>query len=86
MLALKERENVRKPNLHLVFTFGIKVGHYKYESLKGLFIFLRFKNNPKKMYKSDCFGWKMAMILCEIVECKMKEVLNATKYFSMKFL
>ncbi len=41
----------------------------KHESLKDLFIFLRFNNNPIKHW-NDYFGWEIAMILCEIVECR----------------
>jgi hypothetical protein len=44
-----------------------------YESLKNLFTFQKLKNNPKKHW-NDSFGWEMAMILCDIVECRMREI------------
>jgi hypothetical protein len=30
----------------------------KYENMKGLFTFMKFKHNPKKS-KNDSFGWEM---------------------------
>jgi len=55
----------------------------KYESLKDLFMFLNFKNNPQKILSIDFSSWDMAMILCEIVECNMREVLSVAKYISI---
>ncbi len=55
----------------------------EYESLKDLFTFLKFKNNPNKILSIDFSRWDMAMIFCEIVECKMKEVLSVAKYISI---
>jgi len=48
----------------------------QYESLKDLFTFLKFKNNSKNHW-SDSFGWEMVVILCDIVGCRMREVLVA---------
>jgi hypothetical protein len=55
----------------------------KYESLKDLFMFLNFKDNPQKILFIDFSSWDMAMILCEIVECNMREVLSVGKYISI---
>jgi hypothetical protein len=44
----------------------------EYENFKDLFTFFKFKNNPKKHW-NDSSRWEMVLILCDIVECRMRE-------------
>jgi hypothetical protein len=51
----------------------------KYKSLKDLLTLLKFKNNPIKHW-SDLFKWDMAMILGDIVMCKMKKIIGVSRF------
>jgi hypothetical protein len=77
--ALMERIDVKKSNLNVVFMFELRPTNDKIQKLEGFATLLKYKNNSKKHW-SDLLKWDMAIILCDIVMCKMKKIISVFKF------
>lgn len=78
-VGIDGKDRCQKIQFECCFHVLLRLTNDKVQKLEGFAYIIEIQNNPKKHW-SDLFKWDMAMILCDIVMCKMKKIIGVSRF------